>query len=152
MKKTVVLALSTTAIILFSGCSAKGPQFTNFQQPEKGQSNVYLYRTSYFGGAIQPNIHKENISTKTDTIIGSIKPYGYIMTKVQPGKYQFWAKTEARNEVNLDIEPNKIYCIKHYITPGFFIGHPQFKIVDMAKCKKELKKTKLSLNKKRKKV
>jgi hypothetical protein len=67
------------------------------------------------------------------------------MQTLKPGSYQFWGKTEARNEVNLNVEPNQIYCIQFYITPGFFLAHPQFELQDLAKCEPEIKKTKLSL-------
>ncbi len=63
--------------------------------------------------------------------------------------YKFWAKTEARNEVDLKVDPNQIYCIEHYISIGVIVGHPKFKIVDMAKCEEELKKTKLSVTDKK---
>ncbi len=143
-KKIIILVLTSIAILIISGCSAKGPQFSGFKQPLNGQSNVYIYRTSYLGAGITPDIHQTNLTNKKDRIIGAIKPNGYIMTTITPGMYKFWAKTEAENEVNLEVVPNKIYCIEHYISIGFVVGHPQFKIVNMEKCKKEIKKTKLS--------
>jgi hypothetical protein len=144
-KKLITIALTGAAILAMSGCSAKGPQFNGFKEPAKGTSNVYVYRTSYFGAAVTPDIHKTNLKTNKDEIIGSIKPNGYIMTTITPGMHKFWAKTEAQNEVDLTANPSKIYCIEHYITFGFVVGHPQFKIVDMEKCKKEIVETKLSL-------
>jgi hypothetical protein len=128
-----------------SGCSAKGPQFDGFKEPVAGKSNVYIYRTSYFGAIVSPNIYKTNIKINNDKIIGSVKPNGYIMTTITPGMHKFWARTEVQNEVYLTANPSKIYCIEHYITFGFFVGHPQFKIIDIEKCKKEIKETKLSL-------
>jgi len=147
-KKLIMTVLTSTAILVMSGCSAKGPQFSGFKKPANGKANVYVYRTSYLGAAITPDIHKTNLSTNSDEVIGSIKPNGYIMTTITPGMYKFWAKTEAENEVKLEADPNKIYCIEHYISIGFVVGHPQFKIVDMEKCKKEIKDTKLSIQEK----
>jgi hypothetical protein len=146
--KLIMTALTSATILVMSGCSAKGPQFNGFKKPTNGQANVYVYRTSYLGAAVTPDIHKTNLSTNSDEVIGSIKPNGYIMTTITPGMYKFWAKTEAENEVKLEANPNKIYCIKHYISMGFVVGHPQFKIVDMEKCKKEIKDTKLSIQEK----
>jgi hypothetical protein len=147
MKKLIISGLSFTFVILSTGCSVKadGPQFNGFKTPEKGKSNVYLYRDSYFAAAVVPEIHQKNLNTNEDKIIGKIKPYGYIVTTVDPAQYQIWAKTEAKNEVNLDVKPNKIYCIKHYISMGFIVGHPKFKIMNMEKCKKEIEKTRLSI-------
>jgi hypothetical protein len=144
-KKIAILALSSVAVLVISGCSAKGPQFNGFKEPANGQSNVYLYRTSYLGAGVTPDIHKTNEANGQDEIIGSLKPNGYIMTTITQGMHKFWAKTEAQNEVDLQADPNKIYCIEHYISVGFFVGHPQFEIVDMEKCKKEIIETKLSL-------
>ena len=146
MKKRVLkIAAISMAVLVMSGCSAKGPQFSGFKQPVHGESNVYIYRTSYLGAAVIPDIHQTDLSTNKDNILGTIKPNGYIMTTITPGMYKFWAKTEAENEVKLEAIPNKIYCIEHYISIGFIVGHPQFKIVDMQKCKEEIKETKLSL-------
>ncbi|ADG92473.1 conserved hypothetical protein [Arcobacter nitrofigilis DSM 7299] len=145
--KIITLALSGVALFIMSGCSAKGPQFNGFNEPTKGNSNVYIYRTSSLGAGVTPNIHDTNLEDSTDKIVGNVKPNGYIMTTITPGMHKFWAKTEVTNEVNLNIDPNKIYCIKNYISMGFLVGHPQFEIVDMNKCKDEIKETKLSLQK-----
>ena len=144
-QRLLTLVLTGSAIMIMSGCSAKGPQFNGFKEPKKDTANVYIYRIGSLGGSVTPDIHKVNLKTNKDIVIGNIKPNGYIMTTITPGMTKFWAKTEARNEVNLKADPNKIYCIEHYISMGFFVGHPQFKIVDMEKCKQKIKDTKLSL-------
>lgn len=137
------------AIILlaFSGC-AKGPQFVSFQKPIKDdEANLYIYRKSMlgYGSGLKPDIHQTNINTNSDDVLPQLQAGGYIMQTLKVGDYQFWAKTEARNEVNLKVEANKIYCIQHYITPGLFIGHPQFELQDLSICEPAIKETKLSL-------
>ena len=132
-------------VVIFTGCSAKGPAFTEFEKPSEDKSLVYIYRTGIIGGSVTPDIHKKNISTNEDVIIGNVKPSGYIKTEVNEGNYEFWAKTEAKNEANIEVKKGNIYCIEHYISIGFFIGHPQFKIVDIEKCKEEITKTNLSI-------
>ena len=136
------------AILFMNGCSAKGPQFNGFKKPINGNANVYLYRTSYLGAAVIPDIHIIDLSNNKDKILGTIKPNGYIMTTIKPGKYKFWARTEAKNEVQIEAYSNKIYCIENYISIGFVVGHPQFRFVDMEECKKDIKETKLSISKK----
>ncbi|WP_456402770.1 hypothetical protein [Hydrogenimonas sp.] len=145
-KKIATAALAGMVVVIMGGCSAKGPQFSGFKKPAYGQANVYVYRTSYLGAALTPDIHKTNLTDYRDEVIGSLKPNGYIMTTLSPGMYKFWARTEAENEVKLRVNPNKIYCIEHYISIGFLVGHPQFKVVDMEKCEREIKKTNLSLS------
>jgi hypothetical protein len=138
------VSISTLALLNFTGCSATGPKFEKFDTPQKDKSLVYVYRTSFLGASVTPDIHETNLETQNDKILGEIKPHGYLKTEVDEGKYQIWAKTEAKNEVDLNIEKNKIYCIENYISMGFLVGHPQFKQIDLAKCEQELKETKLS--------
>lgn len=139
------LFIGAVSLTLFTGCTAKGPQFTQFEKPKENKSLVYLYRTGIMGAAVTPTITQKNLDTNLALSLGNIKPMGYIKTEVDEGNYEFWAKTEARNEVNLKVKKGKTYCIEHYITIGFIVGHPQFKLVDMDKCEKEIKKTHLSL-------
>jgi len=147
MKKRVLLGLATvTGAMFITGCSsANGPQFTKFDTPKEDKSLVYIYRTSGLGAAVTPKIHKTNLVSNEDKVIGYVKPSGYIKEEVDVGKYQFWAKTEWKNEVDLEIEKNKIYCIENYISFGFFIGHPQFKLIPLEKCEAEIKTTKLTI-------
>lgn len=139
------IALSLCGVVIFAGCSAKGPQFTKFDTPKEDKSLVYVYRTSGLGAAVTPKIHQTNLATQEDKIIGYVQPSGYIKAEVPEGDYQFWAKTEAKNEVDLKIEKNKIYCIENYISFGFFVGHPQFKQIPLEQCETEIKTTKLTI-------
>ena len=66
------------------------------------------------------------------------------MKTVDVGSYRISAKTEVENDILINTESSGIYCIQHYITPGFFVGHPQFESQDLAKCRPEILKTKLS--------
>ena len=135
------------AILLF-GCAAKGPKFQSFEKPKKGKSLIYIYRNnSIMGAGVTPNIHKIDLESKEDQVIGSVKKSGYIKTEIDNDiKYEIWAQTEAKNEVNIDSNNSTVYCIEHYITPGFFVGHPQFKKIPLDKCEVEIKKTKLSID------
>ncbi len=148
MKLFFKIVLIGFVVVLVSGCSAKGPQFKGFVQPVAGQSNVYIYRKSYMGAAVTPDIHQVNLSTKEEKNLGGLKPNGYILTTVEPGTYKFWARTEAKNEVTLKANPGTNYCIEHYISMGFLVGHPQFRIVDMQQCKQDIKKARLITNNK----
>jgi hypothetical protein len=143
-KRNAIASLLISGLIL-GGCTAKGPQFEKFETPQKGKSNIYIYRKAqFFGDGLRPDIHYTNLKTNSDTVLPKLLPDGYIKETVKAGNYKIWAKTEVQNEVIINAKENKNYCIQHYVTPGFFIGHPQFEIQDLNKCKPEIKKTKLS--------
>jgi len=145
MKKQITLATLVATGLIMGGCTAKGLQFEKFEKPKQGKSNIYIYRKAIFvGDGLRPDIHNTNLKTNSDKILPKLLPNGYIKETINAGNYKIWAKTEAQNEVVINAKENKNYCIQHYVTPGFFIGHPQFEIQDLAKCEPEIKKTKLS--------
>lgn len=147
LSRIFTFGLSMGAILLLSGCSvAKGPQFIEFQKPNKDEANLYIYRKiAFWGGRLRPDMHQKNTKTNKDYVLPDLQRGGYIMQTLKPGSYQFWAKTETKNEVNLNVEPNQIYCIQFYTTPGFLLPHPQFELQDLAECELQIKETKLSL-------
>lgn len=145
-KKVITAGFSIAAILFLSGCTAKGPQFSTFEKPKPGEANLYIYRKAIlFGDGLRPDIHKTDMSTKEEDILAPLQPNGYIVEMLKPGEYEIWGKTEAKNEVIFKVEADQIYCIQHYVTPGFFIGHPQFELQDLSICEPEIRKTKLSL-------
>lgn len=146
LSQLLAIGLSVGALIVFNGCTAKGPQFSAFEKPKPGEANLYVYRKAIlFGDGLRPDIHKANMTTKEEDVLSPLQPSGYILETLKPGEYEIWAKTEAKNEVIFKAEADQIYCIQHYITPGFLIGHPQFELQDLAKCESGIKDTKLSI-------
>lgn len=149
MKKSILMVwLGVIATLGLTGCgSANGPQFTKFDKPKEGKSLLYIYRgTSILGGGLSPNIHKTDLNASKDEIIGELVLSSYIKTELDVGKkYQIWAKTEAKNEVDIDAKANEIYCVENYFSVGIVIHHPQFKIWPLETCTAEIQKTKLNI-------
>ena len=58
MKKVILTSLSLIAFgTIITGCTAKGPQFTEFEKPKEGKSNIYIYRKAIFAGdGLRPTI------------------------------------------------------------------------------------------------
>ena len=139
-------AANSTGSTLNSGLStAKGPQFEKFETAQEGKSNIYIYRKAHLlRNVLIPDIHSENLKTKSDKVLPKLLPDGYIKETVDAGDYKIWAATEVQNEIIINAESKKTYCIQYYITPGFIVDHPQFKLQDISKCEQEIKKTKLS--------
>ncbi|UFS61834.1 DUF2846 domain-containing protein [Sulfurimonas sp. HSL-3221] len=139
---TTLLALGTA--IIMSGCGAKGPTFSKIEKPEKDMGLVYIYRpSSFIGGGIYYDIHVTD-QDGNDKVIGTLRNGGYFQYTSQPGEKEFWAKTEAKSSVTIDIEPNKMYCIKGEVGIGFIAGRPHLTVVDNKLCEEEIKDTQLS--------
>ncbi len=139
------LSLITTGIIGltltlgFTGCGAKGKQFSGFKTPEKGKGMVYVYRPSSFvGSAIYYDIKNKN---NNDEVIGTLRNGGFISKQMLPGKKTLWAKTESEAMVEVVVKENEILCVKGGVNMGFLMGRPALKNVDKSTCEVEIKET-----------
>lgn len=140
--KLAVLGLTLGAVVLFTGCGAKGQQFTGFAKPKENKGLVYVYRPSGFvGGGVYYDIHVTNPSTP-DFIAGELVNGGYVEVDVPTGENEIWGKTEAKSSVTLDIKSGDIHCVKGGVGVGFLVGRPSLEIVDLDKCKVEITETK----------
>ena len=144
------LSLITTVIVGailivgFSGCSAKGKQFSGFKTPEKGKGMVYVYRPSGFiGGGVYYDVKNQ---TNNDNIIGTLRNGGFIYKEMTPGKKILWAKTEAKHEVPVNVKENEIACIKGGVGFGIIVGRPELINVDKSICEVEIKETHASID------
>jgi hypothetical protein len=143
--KVMTACLSISAILLFSGCSAKGQQFVEFKKPQENRGMVYVYRPSSFvGSGVHYDIHATNPTTP-DFIAGELVNGGYVEMDLPSGESEIWGKTEAKASVTLDVKNGEIYCVKGGVGIGFLVGRPNLEIVDMAKCKVEIVETKKAL-------
>ncbi|MBR8462962.1 hypothetical protein KDD93_00025 [Campylobacter sp. faydin G-24] len=142
MKKVLLLAFMA---FLFIGCSAKGPSFEKFEEPETDKALLYVYRDGFMGAGVYYDIHVKD--GDKDVTIGTLRNKGYLKTTLESNReVEIWAKTEARNSIILNTKPNELYCIKSYVGMGFLVGHPHFEKVSIDTCKKEIIKTNLSID------
>ncbi|MCW8821499.1 MAG: DUF2846 domain-containing protein [Sulfurovum sp.] len=145
-KSIALITIGVSSAILLSGCSAKGPQFSEMQKVEKDKSLIYIYRPSSFvGGGVSYDVHAKK-SDGTDEIIGNLKNGGYLQYKTKPTEIEFWAKTESTSSVTLDVQANTMYCIKGEVGIGIIVGRPHLSIVDNALCTQEIKATALCID------
>ncbi len=144
MKFIVSLLVVASSIILLTGCSAAGPKFSKMNKPEKDKSLIYVYRPkSSWGKVVTFDIHAKSPDGK-DIVIGNLKNGGYLQYMAQPNEIEFWAKTESTSSVTLDVEANRMYCIKGEVGIGFFVGRPNLTLVNNNLCSVELRSTVLS--------
>lgn len=140
--KFVGIGLSLGAVAFFTGCGAKGQQFTGFAKPKENQGLVYVYRPSgMVGAAVYYDIHVTNPTT-VDFIAGELVNGGYVEIDVPTGENEIWGKTEAKSSVTLDVKNGDIHCVKGGVGIGFLLGRPNLEIVDIDKCKVEITETK----------
>ncbi|MDX9742479.1 MAG: hypothetical protein RBT59_01535 [Arcobacteraceae bacterium] len=142
MKKSLQLQLGMGLLvgtIFFSGCASATTPFTEFKKPQNNESVLYIYRPSKFvaGGEDYKLIDKAS-----NELLGELENGTYFEKTVKPrkmvvyGKYNFFKD----NQIEIEIEPNKVTCLKSYI--GGFIQNIQFEKVDLETCKKEIVETK----------
>ncbi len=138
---TGILALGL--VIGFTGCGAKGKQFSGFKIPEKGKGMVYVYRPSSFvGGAVYYDVKNKNNS---DEVIGTLRNGGFISKEMTPGPKTLWAKTESTSTVPVIVKENEVVCVKGTVNMGFLVGRPQLDNIDNTTCQTEIKMTKESV-------
>ena len=137
-KKTLWVMISVGAAMFLSGCGASGQPFSQFATPKQDQGLVYIYRpSSVLGMGVYYDIHVTN-PTNPDLIAGELVNGSYVEVDVPVGENEIWGRTESKSSVTLDVKNGETYCIKGGVGIGFFIGRPNFEIVDMQTCQTEI--------------
>ena len=142
MKKNLQLQLCTGLLLgtmFFSGCKSSTAQISELKIPQNNESVLYIYRPSKFvAGGMDYTLSNKT----TNEELGELQNGTYLEKTVKPGKMVVYGKYNflKDNEIELELEPNKVTCIKSYI--GGFIQNIQFEKVDLETCKKEIVETK----------
>lgn len=130
--------ISVGAAMFLSGCGASGQPFSQFATPKQDQGLVYVYRpSSVLGMGVYYDIHVTN-PTNPDLIAGELVNGSYVEVDVPVGENEIWGRTESKTSVTLDVKNGETYCVKGGVGIGFFIGRPNFEIVDMQTCQTEI--------------
>lgn len=102
MKVLSKLMLHLTVAFLLVGCATSGPTFSELAPsisnlpPDTGR--IFLYRTSIFGAAIQPNVELNG------EVIGQAVPLGFFYVDRQPGSYEIMTSTEVDRKLSFTLE------------------------------------------------
>lgn len=123
--------------LLLNGCATLGPIYQKVDTIQEGKALVYIYRpSSFIGGGISYNVKVG------ETVIATLYSGGYYPYLAKPGETEFWAQTESKSSVTLDIKPGQTYYIKGTVGVGFFVGRPRLIVVssdvgarEIAECK-----------------
>jgi hypothetical protein len=108
-----------------SGC-AEMPRYDDFKihssnvyvNPFPDKAVVYFYATDDWHQVPLYYIWD------SDKKIGAITSGCYFFYEAQPGAHSFWAETESRSQVYLDIDAGKIYYIDCRTSLGMWVMNP----------------------------
>lgn len=146
--KIITIGVSIVSILFLNGCSsAKGPQFTEYKKPQENHGMLYVYRSSILkGSAIDYNIYIKN-NTMKNYLAGELVNGSYLEVDLPIGESKILMITqrlvERTKALQIDIKNGEVLCVKGgEDEEGFTPGTTILKIVDMAKCKSEIVKTK----------
>ncbi|MDR0700120.1 MAG: DUF2846 domain-containing protein [Tannerella sp.] len=138
-----VIALMFTTSLLMTSCGT-GQTTTSYDVPPPEAQYVltndcallHIYRpSSMMGMAISYDLYLNEwvlfrVKNKTKTTIRI----------TSPGTYTLWAKTEAREELPVNIELGKEYYLRCSVSMGAFVGRPDLSLIDPQMGKMEFDK------------
>lgn len=135
--------LIISSFIFLQGCATLGPAFQKTETIPDGVGLVYIYRPdSFIGAAVAYDVKVG------ETVITELPNGGYFAYFSNPGEVEFWAKTESKSAVTLDIKQNQIYYIRGTIGVGFLVGRPHLMVVTPEVGEKEISECKMIIPKK----
>lgn len=125
-------------LLLVTGCASLGPVYSRVDKVPDNAGLVYFYRPSSFvGGGVSYDIKNG------DTVITTLYNGGYYPYFSAPGEKEFWAKTESKSSITLDVKPGQTYYVKGEVGVGFLVGRPHLMVVAPEIAEKEIVDCKL---------
>lgn len=127
MTRKLVILLVVVLLLAVVGC-AKMPLKADYVYEANPQiavadetsAAVYFLRESAFtGGGISYFIFED------DKKIGLLKSGTYFTYKSSPGKHTYWAETESKAFVTLEVKAGETYYIEGGVGMGMWAGRPQ---------------------------
>lgn len=139
-----VFATLLIGVLMLSGCATLGPVYNKVDKIPEGMGLVYIYRpSSFIGGGVS-----YDVKAGENTIITTLYNGGYYPYYAKPGETEFWAKTESKSSVTIDIKPLQTYYIKGTVGVGILVGRPHLMVVSQDVAEQELTECKLIPEKK----
>jgi hypothetical protein len=141
--RNAIVVGSLLLLTLLSGCANLGPVYTKVDMVPPNKGLVYIYRPgSFVGGGISYDVKVG------DAPVTTLYNGGYFPYFSNPGEVEFWAKTETKSAVTLDVKAGETYFIKGTIGVGFLMGRPHLLVVPNDLGAKEIADCKLIPEKK----
>ena len=125
-------------LLLITGCASLGPVYSKADKIPDNSGLVYFYRpSSFYGFAASYDIKND------DTVITTLYNGGYYPYFSTPGEKEFWAKTESKSSITLDVKIGQTYYVKGEVGVGFLVGRPHLMVVTPEIAEKEIVDCKL---------
>jgi len=133
-----ISATLLAASLVFVAACVSGPPFKKVETIPEGSALVYVYRPDHFAGSIV----SFDVSAGKNLVswIGNGSYYPYIAS---PGEIEFWAKTESKASVTLDVKAGETYYVRASVSIGAFVGRPFLEIVTTQVGEDEIRECKL---------
>jgi hypothetical protein len=126
--------LFLSSFLLMTGCiTTLGPTYSKVEKIPDNVGLIYFYRPSaFFSGGLSYDV-------KTgETVITTLKNGGYYPYFSPPGEKEFWAKTESKSSVTLDVKAGQTYYIKGEVGVGILVARPHLMVVAPEIAEKEI--------------
>lgn len=137
MSRMRIIPLLACASLLLGGCATLGAKYTPASAAPANRATVYVYRPSFVGAAISPNVQANGVP------LSDIPAHGYFVYYAAPGELTLTAHTEATTSLTLDVKASETYYVQGSLGLGFFVGHPHLVLVSQDVGEKEIKDCKL---------
>lgn len=143
-RRTMMKAAFIFWALFITGCTTLGPKYQRVEKIPDSTGLVYFYRPSSFvGGGVAYEIRSG------DTVITKLYNGGYYPYFSPPGEHEFWARTESKSSVTLDVLPGQVYYVKGTVGVGFVAGRPHLMVVAPDVAEREIADCKLIPEKKK---
>lgn len=132
------LAVLFAALLSFTGCASLGPAYKKVESIPEGKGLVYFYRpSSIIGAGVSYDIRVG------ESPIVTLYSGGYYPYFANPGETEFWAKTESKSSVTLDVKAGDVQYVKGTVGVGIIVGRPHLTVMPAATAETEITDCKL---------
>jgi hypothetical protein len=143
LRRSVLILICLIAALTLNSCASLGPPYQKVATIPDDKGLVYIYRPgSFIGGGVSYDVKIG------ETPITTLYTGGYYPYFSKPGEVEFWAKTESKSSVTLDVKPGQTYYIKGTVGVGFIVGRPHLMVVEPNVAETEIAECKLIPEKK----
>ena len=129
MKVLAKIAFILIVTLFLGGCATKGPSFSELapfiNELPSNAGRIYLYRTTIFGAALQPEVKINN------EVVGKSIARGFFYVDKEPGNYEIMTSTEVDGKLSLVLEEGQTRYVRFGVSTfglnlGWFLSLPEY--------------------------